>query len=187
MVTDDVYMQIANAKAGSGGNRIVDGAYTHAVKNLILEKKRAAIFFIAELVVVTASPVDVPAEFWKEHEKVPGYTFKPNAVGADVSFLCDMSADAGPGNAKSLLLALDGTPEENVNPAAFAQMIKAATGKPQPLRGALVKCTTYRKPIKSGKNAGQPFTGCNWEFIPQKPDEVRARRNVLDAGQLITL
>lgn len=186
-VTDDIYLKIAMAKANGGGNRIVDGSYTHAVKSLICEKKHKSIFFIAELIVVTAAPVDVPAEMWKPHEKEPGFTFKPNAVGSEVSLLCDMSTDVGPSNAKSFLLQIDGTPEEQVDPVKFATMIKAVTSKAQPFRGALIKCTTFRKPIKGGANAGKPFTGCNWEFVKQTLPEIQARRALLDAGQQITL
>jgi hypothetical protein len=178
-VTDDVFAQIANAKASGGGTYINDGKYLHEVRRLILEKMHTGICFVAELIVREAEPVEVPDNMRKPDEI--GKVINPNKVGAEVSIVFNMTKqDSAAGNAKALLLAIDGTPESEVDPVQFAAMIKKTCSREQPFRGALVRDVTFRKIIKGGPNAGKPFTGHKWATVEQTIAEIQARRAALD-------
>lgn len=182
-VTDDVFAQIANSKASGGGTYINDGKYLFEIRRLILEKMHTGICFVAELIVRESEPVEVPADLQKPTEI--GKPILPNKVGAEVSVVFNMTKqESAAGNAKALLLAIDGTPESDVDPAQFAAMIKRTCSKEQPFRGALVRDVTFRKPIQKGPNAGKPFTGHKWATVEQTIPEIQARRAALDRADL---
>jgi hypothetical protein len=174
-VGDDIYAKIAGAKASNGGNNILDGEYLLGVEQLILEKKYSGVCFIAELRVIESAPVSVSDELRKPNEI--GKDLQPSKVGSHVGYVCPLDKNvSAAGNAKAFLLGLDGTPEDEIDPAQFVEMIKSACSKDQPFRGALVRCTSFRKVIKSGPNLGKPFTGYKWQFVEQTLEEIATRR-----------
>jgi hypothetical protein len=165
MVSDDVFMQIATSKANAGGTPLRDGEGEAVIKRILTQKGHEGIFFIAEVRVLNSRKVDVPENLRLPAEK--GIEITPNPEGSDCSFVCNLSKEMGPGNAKAFLLAVDGTPEEVVNrdPAKFAAMIKAASSPNNPLRGARFKFTSFRKARKKGPQVGVPFTAFRFETV----------------------
>lgn len=184
-VGDDIYRQILNSRATSGGDRITDGDYTFQIRRLLLEKKYGGNMFIVETKVVAATPVQVTL-FGKGED--PTKPVMPNKVGSNPTYIVNLnSSDSAPGNVKAFLLALDGTSEQELaaKPEAaeeFFRMMKFATSAANPFRGALIRDTTFRKPIKGNQKGrqGEPFMGHRWQNIPQTLEVIRAARVALD-------
>lgn len=187
-VTDDIYKQIADAKASAGGTALRDGEGLIVVRKLLVEKKHKGIMFIAEGKVLEANAVDVPDEFRTLAEFETGADgikrqklITPNKAGTDASYVVNLGKESGPGNAKAFLLGIDGTPESEIDPEKFMAMIKRVTSQEQPFRGALLRFKSFRKLIQKGANAGKPFTAFAWVHVPQQIAEMQARAAQLDA------
>lgn len=171
----DIFRKIGKAKASAGGNFIKDGDYLFAVRNVIVKDSDAGsgIFFIVELDVLESK--DDP------NAVDNGVAVKANPVGSQASFVTELTANkSGAGNAKAFILGLLGYAEDEVTDEEVAQTLEDFTGKGQPARGMLVRDTTFRKKIKTGANAGKPFTTHKWQNVPQSDEEIAARRDGMD-------
>jgi len=188
MASEALLKKIAKSRSTKGGNNIRDGKYLFEVKNIICERKEEGETFIVEFNCVTSEPS--PGNF--EHagkacwpDKPGAVEVKPNAVGSSPSYVLnlDKNKSAG-GNVKAFIIALVGgedfSEENDAAVADFVSTVDEAIGKPQPCRGMLIAAETFRKKIKGGDNAGQPFVGLNWTHVEQDGDAIAARRAVLD-------
>lgn len=165
------YLQkIAGAKATNKGNIIREGRYSFAVKTLKLLNGFNGTSFVAEFVVLTAEGVN------------PQVT--PNQVGTVASAVYNLDKHASAaGNVKALMLALLGLEEGKVTEDYLMQYLAAVTADGQPLTGKLVNAETFVTTIRSGANAGKPFTGVNWRHVPESAEAITARRpSILSAG-----
>jgi hypothetical protein len=180
MATPDIYKKIYESKASVGGTPIKDGSYLLIVNKLMLEPKHSGLMFIAEFVVEESAPVDVDDRFRLPAEI--GRPIEPNKPGTEVSFVINLTKnnESGPGNVKAFVLALDGSHEDEISEEEFVNKLKAATGPDQPLRGAQIRDTTWRKLIQKGANAGKPFTAHRWSYVEQSLEQIAAVRAKLD-------
>lgn len=171
--SNSFYSQIAAAAASGGGTYISDGVYKLMVEKLFEKNSTHAggsgLSFIAEFRVIESSP----------HPEYPDV--KPNAVGTTCSVVCSVQRHASAmGNVKAILLGTlggFGYTEDQITPEVIQNAFNS-----EELRGIMVDNTTYRKPIKSGPNAGNPITLNKWSSIPQTPEEVAQNATDLDAG-----
>jgi hypothetical protein len=156
--------QIAGADVSGGGNIIRDGKYLFCVQKVFIGKMYNGNMFVAEFGVVESEAVENDVE--------------PNAVGTTCSYVINVDTNKSAlGNIKAFLSALIGE-----NPSA--EDVEAITDKDgtNPARGAYIRDETYRKTIKSGPNAGKPFTAHRWEYVEQTDEEIEARAKKLDEG-----
>ena len=171
--------RIVKAKANAGGNIIRDGAYTLAVRKLVIEPstKGSEVWFKAECYVVESNGVVIDANVLKAGEVQP----TPNPVGSDATFITDIGKQVGQSNAKSFLCALlnKSEAEADADPAWFGNEIKKAVGVDQPYMGRPIAVASYRKLIKGGVNAGKPFTGYNWRAYVASAEEIAELRGLL--------
>jgi hypothetical protein len=166
-----IFQKIANSRASMGGNRITDGKYLFLIKKMLIEAKFDGTMFIVEFKVLAAEGI------------LPDV--QPNKVGTTASYVVnlDKNISAG-GNAKAFVLGLLGYKEDEVAPADVEATLADLTDTAQPARGMLIADETYRKPIRSGPNAGKPFTAHRWTYVGQNaPEEVAKRRAELDAEE----
>lgn len=171
----DIFKKIGKSKASMGGNYIRDGEYLFAVRNVIVKDSDAGsgIYFIVELDVIEAKNDPNAID--------NGTPVIANPVGSQASFVTELTANkSGPGNAKAFVLGLLGYEEAEVTDDDVASTLEDFTSKEQPARGMLVRDTTFRKPVKTGKNAGNPFTAHRWTNVPQSPEEIASRRAAMD-------
>ena len=183
-----IFKKIATSRASKGGNHIKDGKYRFLVKKVLQEKKEDGEMFIVELQVVTSE--NVPGQFEKAGKPVwPGIEgaveVKANPVGSSPSYVLNLDSNKSAGNnAKAFVLALydgeDFDEEDEEAVADFVETVDELVGEMQPARGMLIDDETFRKKIKGGKNAGEPFVGHNWTHVPQTPEEIAQRRAKLD-------
>lgn len=159
--------KMANASATQGGEVIRDGIYLFLVRDYLVRKLNDGTFFIVELKVLKSAP------------KEPGVM--PNPPGTTCSLVMNLSTNKSAlGNMKNFTLSLLGYAGQDVNPADLAAVAQKLTVE-RLARGMLIGDETFRKPIKSGANAGKPFTGHRWAHVQQSPQEIQARRAELDA------
>jgi hypothetical protein len=164
--------EIAKSKAANGGNYLRDGRYTLVLEHLSVETLFAGRTFIAELYVQEAAN-DPTAKDER------GVQIEANPVGSSVTFL--QQFDKHPMTAfkatKAFLLALADEKEEEVDEAEFVAYLELAIGKDQPLRGALVKAESYRKPTK---DKSKMLVLPKWIAAGNTPEQIAARRKLLD-------
>lgn len=179
---EDYLKQITEAKTFERGNRITDGAYLWEVLSIKIEKKRAGVMFIAELLCRESMPVTIDPKLAEKNEDVT--KVKPIAVGEKVGYVVNLnSGDSAFGNVKAFMLGLDGTDPKAINAAEFEKMLGLSLSPAQPFRGAFVRSTSFRQPIAKPKSADRTvFLGHNWAFVPQTAAEISGRRVQLDAA-----
>jgi hypothetical protein len=192
-LADDYMAKVLAAKGTQGGSIIRPGKYTFQIVRLAFEKKFKSDYLVCEFLVLSAATAG-PVYNGKD---VPPLEHVPNAVGTTCSNLIDLRSESGAGNLKALGCALAGIDERTADPKIFLPggefddfvrdfsnedpTAKKANGQPrpvQPLKGFLIKTETYTKPIKSGANAGKPFTGHNWKNV--SPTEGNDAKSVTD-------
>lgn len=183
--------KIAAAKPSSTRHaNIRDGFYLFEVQRLLSEQKRKDHCFIIELGVIASRASTDPDR--------PGIV--PNAPHSTASVVVSFGNDSAGGNVTRFICGLLGVDpdqmtvtDEHGNFVRFmtaeerGQEIKSTyadlTAVNQPGRGMLIRGETYTYPIKSGPNAGKPFVGVNWIFVPGQTEQTIAlRRQRLDAG-----
>lgn len=184
--------KIAAAKPSSTRHaNIRDGFYLFEVQRLLSEQKRHAHCFIIELGVIASRPTTDPER--------PGIL--PNAPHSTASVVVSFNNDSAGGNVSRFVCGLLGVDPEQMavtdkQTGTFVRFMTAEergqeikstyadlTAVDQPGRGMLIRGETYTYPIKSGANAGKPFVGLNWIFVPGQTDQTIAlRRQRLDAG-----
>lgn len=188
MASKALLNKIARSRATKGGNNIKDGKYVFEIKKIIQEKKEDGEMFIVELGVVECEAQ--PGNFERAGKPVwPGVDgaieVKPNPVGSSPSYVLnlDKNKSAG-GNVKAFVLALvdgeDFSEEDEKAVADFVATVDELIGPTQPARGMLIYDETFRKKIKGGDNAGQPFVGHNWQHVEQTGEQIAERRAKLD-------
>jgi hypothetical protein len=146
----EVRKKIANAKTGGGGTRLKAGSYVLVVKRIICDKKFSGTMFIPEVDILGAEPTE------------DGVT--PNKEGSDASFAWALdkggkAGEAALGNIKQFSCALLGW-DEAMDDEKLMEKLGDYVGKPGEddavrARGMIVLCTTRRKTIQSGPNAGK--------------------------------
>lgn len=190
-VPQGVLDKIASAKPSSTRHpNIRDGFYLFEIQRLLSEQKRKDHCFIIELGVIASRASTDPDR--------PGIV--PNAPHSTASVVVSFGNDSAGGNVTRFICGLlgvdsDAMPVANekgefvrwMTPEERGQEIKATyadlTAVNQPARGMLIRGETYTYPIKSGPNAGKPFVGLNWIFVPGQTDQTIAlRRQMLDSG-----
>jgi len=187
-----VLAKIAAAEPSSTRHaNIRDGFYLFEVQRLLSEQKRKAHCFIIELGVIASRPTTDPAR--------PGII--PNAPKSTASVVVSFGNDSAGGNVSRFVCGLLGVNPEQMavtdeKTGDFVRFMTAEergeeikstyadlTAVNQPGRGMLIRGETYTYPIKSGPNAGKPFVGLNWIFVPGQTEQTIAlRRQMLDAG-----
>lgn len=162
-----LFQKIAKSKASAGGNIIKDGKYLFCIHNLLIDAKFNGNMFIAEMEVIEAHQLLDDVE--------------PNKVGTTASYVVnlDKNQSAG-GNAKALVLALLNAKEDETSEEDFVESLQTLVSKGQPARGMLIADETFRKPIRSGPNAGKPFTAHRWQYVEQTAEQIAARRARID-------
>lgn len=163
---------IAGANASGGGTWIRDGRYKFMVEKVHLNEGHSGPCFIAELRVMEADPTGEVDE--------QGKPVVPNKAGSSCSLVCNLKKhESAAGNAKAFAIGVLGglgyTPEQITE-----QVLTAICGPNNPLRGAVVSDQTYRKPIRTGANAGKPITLHKWESQTQTQESIKAGRAYLD-------
>ncbi len=142
--------KIANAKTSTSGNQIKAGDYVLLVKRNICEQKFSGTMFIPEFDVIESESV------------VDDVT--PNRVGTDCScaWALDKGGKAGEaalGNIKQYMCGLfglpDTTPTEDVMKVVGENSGAQTDTDALRARGMLIRCTTRRKKIQNGPNAGK--------------------------------
>jgi hypothetical protein len=182
VVRNPLLARIAKAQASVGGNLIRDGIYKFAITKMVLEQKFNGNMFIVEFKVLeSASYPDIVDE-------KSGKPVTANGVGTTCSYVLNLDKNiAAMGNAKSFVMALVGeTDEGSIDEEDFQQTLDALLGKDQPARGMAIADETFRKPIKSGANAGKPFTGHRWKHIEETEEQIAARRAEFDKASAAT-
>ena len=186
-LSQTLLMKIATAQATANRRpNIRDGEYLFEVRQLLSEQKRKGHCFIIELGVIEAKPSADPHR--------PG--IEPNPVGSICGNVVNLDTnDSAPRNVKRFVLGLLGFDEETMTHedgspmtadekvaevmATYADLVAPN----QPARGMLVRGITFHSIIKTGPNAGKPFVGCNWEYVPDQTDDmIAARRKLIDSG-----
>jgi hypothetical protein len=180
-VSNPLLEKIAAAKITQGGNNIKDGKYIFSILKILSEKKRNGNMFIVEMLVDESS--SIPDIFEKDGKPVHA-----NAAGTTVSWVLNLdNNDSAPGNIKAFVLGLFDESEADIDaeelqakskgePSPLATTLGELISREQPALGRKIVSETYRKLIKSGKNAGQPFVGHNWRHVAQTPEEIAANR-----------
>lgn len=167
--------KIAEAKTSVSGNRIQPGHYVLVVKQILCnEGGYNGAFVIPEFDVVDAEKTNGEGE--------------PNRVGSDCSCAWQIDAkgekgEAMRGNAKKFiaaLMALDLGNEDAINKALNDHCGAAGDKDALRARGMLVECTTQRRRIKTGPNAGQEGDFPEFKHVLQTPAEIAERRAQLD-------
>lgn len=195
-VSQEILNKIANAQATVVRRpNIRDGIYLFEVRAVLSEDKRNNVHcFIVELGVIESKASEDPSR--------PGII--PNAPGTVCGSVVKLNKDSAPGNVKRFILGIMGVVEDEMYAYdAQGNAVRALTadekaaeikstyadmvGINQPMKGWLLRATTYHTKIQTGPNAGQPFVGCNWEFVPRQTDEmISARRLLIEKGAIGT-
>lgn len=172
--------KIANAKTSNSGNPIKAGNYVLVIKQLLCDKKFNGTFVIPEFDVVESEVL------------IDGVT--PNKPESDCScaWQTDKAGKAGEaalGNIKQFGCALLGLPE-NTEPTEIMQKIAEWVGGPTDpdrlrARGMLILCSTRRKKIQNGPNAGKEGDFPHFSYVSPEEgnsaEEIAERRAKLDA------
>ena len=171
---DALIGQIASSRAANGGNYIRDGRYTMMLKSITVEDLFKGDTLVAELEVLESED-DSTAKADN------GNPIKANPKGDVVSFIQQfkehpMTAFSA---TKALILALLEEDEASCSADQFSKAFKNAVGKDQPLRGTLVKCSTYRKLTK---DKSKLLVLPKWTSVPQTEEEIAGRRKALDGA-----
>lgn len=162
-IPQSVANKIANAKASGGGNPIKDGDYVFDVLRVICEQKFTGLCFIAEFLVVASEATEAGVE--------------PCQVGTTCSFVANLTKhDSAAGNVKAFVLGLLGLDEASTPPDRVAAEIDRITSSANPARGMRIGCSTFRKAIRAGANAGKLITLPRWQHAAQTPAEIAANR-----------
>lgn len=174
-MSDDIDFLINQAlkkNANGGGTRLRAGKYTLGLTSFSIKATFKSTYAIVEVVVEKSEP---------NEEGVA-----PNLVGSTASILFDMKSLSGPGDFKKFMLALDGVeqipdgaPGSAEQQAALKRLAANLMSPSNPGAGFLVNAVSFTRPIKSGANAGKPFTGFNYKHVPANdgndPASVAAR------------
>jgi hypothetical protein len=218
----DMFDLIAGAKATMKGARIRDGEYLFCVGNTKAEGMNDGPTWVTEFIVLESKTIpgfynkgDDPC--WPTDEGAAPVIANP--PGSSCSFVCVLnSSKSAAGNVKQYALALGGfeeakfdaecriaagkraqeaaagVPEDKQTQDPFKRMLKQLSGPMQPMKGALIRCTTTSAKIKSDAKR----RGCYPRFhhVPNSSlvIEVRAklfaeraeRRRQMEAGEPLT-
>lgn len=179
--SDDLYDRATKAKAAGGGrypDLRNDGKYRIEVANMsMITTRKKQTFFICDFYIRSAQKVrPIPPELLKT-KYGETETPAPHEVGEHRKFMVDMLEDWGPSIFRGIVLAADGTSDDEAkaDPVGTKALLKAAVSKAQPLRGALIDVDSYRAITLKGKNAGQPSTRWGYSIVKSTPEEVAAR------------
>lgn len=165
----EIVGKMRNAKAAGGGNYIKDGTGRLIVKAIEIKRfDMAGDGFLADFVVESSR---------KTHPEV-----EPDAPGSSVSFLqlYDKHPLTAPGQVKAFLMALTGEPESEFSGDKLLPNLSKITGPDQPLRGAVVDYSTYRK---TTKDKSKILVLPKFETVHQTPADIAARRKALDSAK----
>jgi hypothetical protein len=210
----DVFDAIAKASASSGGENLKDGKYVLVISEVLLQSGFKGNSFIVRFHVACSEPLPGYFELGGQPVAAgtPGATqVLPHAAGSAPScaWVLNPEVPNSYANVKSFMLALTnqreaefnvreaeiraqrdraralGQPPETWPVSEFQQACVAITSKDQPMRGALIGCTTTRKENQGRRvaaNKGKLLVVQNWHYMPIVPAEVQARRVLLDKG-----
>lgn len=206
----ELAMRIAQSKATAGNAIIRDGVYLFEILKLLIQPNRKKEdMFIAEMLVrrnESTNEVDqrgmpvVPNAVGSSCSYSCNLVTNESADGNVKAFVLalvgiaeeEITYDADTFDSTPLGLPPDpryfvpvrrgGLMIELHRNLEIARTLDDVTQDSQPYRGAYIADVTYRgKPIKSGKNAGQPFVGHNWAHVPNQTDaDINERRRLLD-------
>lgn len=181
---DELFGEIGAAKVNNKTPNLRDGQGVVLIKELLCKKLNEGPTFIAALKVVSSSSKG-------DIDQVTKQPVEPSAPGSAASWIQKLKKfKSAPGNVKGFLLTALNKAEANVTPDQFAQALARAISKEQPMRGMLIRFSTYQQQVQSGPTAGQWRTYVNWSFIGKdagnSPDEIAARRAELDKEEPLT-
>jgi hypothetical protein len=208
----DIFERIASASATAGGNWIKDGVYVFAIKEVKYEELFNGLTWVTELIVLAAEPIPGMMEVGGQpcDAGVQGAVqVIPSAVGSKVSFTRPLRIKNAAGDIKMFMLALtnkreedfdreeaeakqkrvieeaQGVPLDKRTQSPFAEACQLIKGPQQIVRGAVIKCTTYRKKNQgrdNPANKGKILTLQDWGHIPHVKADIAERRRLIDAG-----
>lgn len=159
---------ISGATPSQGGNYLRDGIYSLLVEKVVQHQGNDGPTFVAELRVTESKKTEQDVE--------------PNPVGTTVSYAqVLMKFKSAPGNAKAFLLGVLGGlgyAESDLTD----QLVDEVVGDGQPLRGAQVKCSTYRKMTRDGSKM---LTLPKWQSVAQDEAAIKRGREFLDQTKAV--
>jgi len=166
---DDIFNDIAGAEASGGREpNIEEGEYILVLDQASIKQGYKGKSMRLAFKVMEAKKVGAD---------------EPNQPESKASYILNFTKNQyAMGNAKAFFIALLGlTEDEAKDSAALADHMAMACSPDQPLRGMRVKCSAYNQPIKTGPNAGKPFTRYNWASVPQDGNDITAGVEFLDS------
>jgi predicted DNA-binding ribbon-helix-helix protein len=180
MSLKDVAEKMVKAKASGGGNYIEPGKYTLIVREMIYDDHGfQGDNFIVEFFVEQSE--SYPGETWPDGK--PRLANPPGSTcSIAIKFNSETENVAFP-NLKRFWMGLNDIAENDITDgAAVLSEISDATGKDQPMRGARVRCETYKKTSKkSGKLLHLP----KWIPVKQTPEQILKTRQWLETAATV--
>lgn len=190
-----VAKKIAEAKTSKNGTPIKAGEYTLLIKRILCDGKFTGLKFIPEFEVVDCEP-NGEMTVGGDGRSVTETPAEPNKVGSECS--CAWALDAAGkkgeamlGNIKQFMCSLLGldlstTPVDEI--MSKAAQWAGPSGDPDALRarGMLISCSTKRRRIQNGENAGKLADFPEFTHVTaadgNSPEKIAERRAVLDAA-----
>lgn len=192
MITRSELDLIGEAKTFEKSPYIKDGMGVLLIEEISYSRKTKGPTFVARMQVVESKPNG-------DLDPVTKQPTVPNGVGTEVAYvqLPQLYPNAA-GDIKAFLCNVLGTDANSVSKEEFSKTLAQAAdidptsgefvGKSlgpnrQPMRGMLVRYSTYQKETQKGANKGRINTYVKFSHIKQgnSPEEIAARRAELDA------
>lgn len=155
--------RIGSAETFKNSPNVNPGRYTFEIVKLECAPKTNGHFFIAELKVVDAQPVEVGAT--------------PNSQNSVAAYKVKLDKPASFGNVKAFFQGLfDDAGDDG---QAFGDAIDAACGPNQPYTGWKIKDVAFSKPQKADPT--KSFTHHAWEHVAPTAEQLEATKSKLAA------
>lgn len=175
---EELFGEIGAAKMNNKTPNLKDGQGVVLIKELLCKKLNEGPTFIAALKVVSSSSKG-------DIDQVTKQPVEPSAPGSAVSWIQKLKKfKSAPGNVKGFILTALNKAEASVSPDDFAKALARSISKEQPMRGMLLRYSTYQQQVQSGPTTGQWRTYVNFSHVGRdagnSPEEIAARRAELD-------
>lgn len=184
---DALFAEIGGAKAFNKGDSFRDGQGIVLIKELICKPMNDGPTFVAALQVVEATSKGDRQPLGKlpDGTRQYGDLVVPNVAGSAVSWVQKLTKfKSAPGNVKLFILTALGFDESQVTRDQFADSMRRAISKEQPMRGMLLRFSTYQQETRTGARAGQVNTYANFTHINaaggNSKEDIAKRRAELD-------
>jgi hypothetical protein len=157
---------MAGAEAAGGGSFFErDGRYLLALKEYAVRKGFKGLSVIAKFRVIESSKLD------------PGDP-DPHPPGDERQFVYvieggdEIKVRMARNKLKSLCLAIGGWKESDVSDEDLIEFGKQLAQPQQPLMGKLIRGSTFRSAVETGKMAGKTILNMSFEYVPQEVEDI---------------